>query len=79
MTLQYDKATVKDAPNVDEDGHLSPQEEEQLYRFYGLQYTGGGAAGQARVESPPAGTLGTWRRGVWPTQAGRRPGPRHRP
>jgi len=43
VTLQYDKATVKDAPNVDEDGHLSPQEEEQLYRFYGVQYTGGGA------------------------------------
>jgi uncharacterized protein (TIGR02271 family) len=42
VTLQYDKATVKDAPNVDEDGHLSPQEEEQLYRFYGVQYTGGG-------------------------------------
>jgi uncharacterized protein (TIGR02271 family) len=42
VTLQYDKATVKDAPNVDEDGHLSPQEEEQLYRYYGVQYTGGG-------------------------------------
>jgi uncharacterized protein (TIGR02271 family) len=47
VTLQYDKATVKDAPNVDEDGHLAPQEEEQLYRFYGVQYTGGDAAGQA--------------------------------
>ena len=46
VTLQYDKATVKDAPNVDEDGHLSPQEEEQLYRFYGLQYTGGGGAAE---------------------------------
>lgn len=47
VTLQYDKATVKDAPNVDENGHLSPQEEEQLYRFYGVQYTGGSAYGQA--------------------------------
>ena len=47
VTLQYDKATVKDAPNVDEDGHLAPQEEEQLYRFYGMQYTGGVASGQA--------------------------------
>src|SRR3954452_12264250 len=42
VTLQYDKATVKNAPNVDEDGHLSPQEEEQLYRYYGVQYAGGG-------------------------------------
>jgi uncharacterized protein (TIGR02271 family) len=46
VTLQYDKATVKDAPNVDEDGHLAPQEEEQLYRFYGMQYTGGVASGR---------------------------------
>jgi len=46
VTLQYDKATVKDAPNVDEDGHLSPQEEEQLYRYYGVQYAGGVETGR---------------------------------
>jgi uncharacterized protein (TIGR02271 family) len=45
LTLAYDKATVKDAPNISGDGHLSPQEEEQLYRFYGLSYGGGGDAG----------------------------------
>jgi uncharacterized protein (TIGR02271 family) len=38
VTLAYDKAQVKDAPNISQDGHLSPQEEEQLYRFYGLGY-----------------------------------------
>ena len=69
VTLQYEKATVKDAPNVDEDGRLSPQEEEQLYRFYGVQYAGGVASGQAAGASPPAVTLRTWRRGVWPTPA----------
>lgn len=42
VTVTYDKATVKDAPNVSADGHLSPQEEEQLYRYYRLD--GGGAA-----------------------------------
>ena len=47
VILQYDKATVKGAPSVDEDGHLTPQEEEELYRYYGVQYSGGGAAGQA--------------------------------
>ena len=36
LTLAYDKAMVKDAPNVDEDGHLSPEEEQQLYRYYHL-------------------------------------------
>ena len=41
VTLAYDKAKVKDAPKIAEDGHLSPQEEEQLYRYYGLGYGGG--------------------------------------
>jgi uncharacterized protein (TIGR02271 family) len=41
VTLAYDKAQVKDAPNVSGDGHLSPQEEEQLYRYYDLSYDQG--------------------------------------
>jgi uncharacterized protein (TIGR02271 family) len=41
VTVQYDKAKVKDAPNVAADGHLSPQEEEQLYRHYELDYSSG--------------------------------------
>jgi uncharacterized protein (TIGR02271 family) len=36
ITVDYDKDTVKDAPRVDADGHLSPQDEEQLYAYYGL-------------------------------------------
>jgi uncharacterized protein (TIGR02271 family) len=38
ITLAYDKAQVKDAPNISEDGHLSPQDEERLYRHYGIDY-----------------------------------------
>jgi len=38
VTVAYDKATVKDAPTIAEDGHLSPQEEQQLYRYYGVDY-----------------------------------------
>jgi sporulation protein YlmC with PRC-barrel domain len=38
ITVAYDKATVKDAPSICEDSHLSPQEEEQLYRHYGIEY-----------------------------------------
>src|SRR5947209_2193416 len=30
------KDQVKDAPKIDTDGHLSPQEEQELYRYYGL-------------------------------------------
>ncbi|MCW2675869.1 MAG: uncharacterized protein JWR70_909, partial [Modestobacter sp.] len=41
----YDKSRVKDAPRVDtEQGHLSPDEEAELYRYYGVTT---GDAGQA--------------------------------
>jgi uncharacterized protein (TIGR02271 family) len=40
VDIGYDKATIKDAPNVDAEGHLSVQEEEQLYRYYSLDYAG---------------------------------------
>jgi uncharacterized protein (TIGR02271 family) len=62
VTLQYDKATVKDAPNVDEDGHLSPQEEEQLYRFYGVQYTGGGVETGRHADVETRGVADTGRK-----------------
>jgi uncharacterized protein (TIGR02271 family) len=42
LRVPYQKAKVKDAPRVDADGHLSPEQEEQLYRYYGV---GNGAAG----------------------------------
>ena len=42
VTLAYEKAQVKDAPNISEDGHLSPEEETQLYRYYGIGYGDGG-------------------------------------
>ena len=34
ITVPYTKAFVKDAPNIDEDGHLSPEQERQLYDYY---------------------------------------------
>jgi len=34
--VPYDKAKVKDAPNIDADGALSPKDEQELYRYYGL-------------------------------------------
>jgi uncharacterized protein (TIGR02271 family) len=37
LRVPYEKAKVKDAPRVDADqGHLSPAEEEELYRYYGV-------------------------------------------
>jgi uncharacterized protein (TIGR02271 family) len=39
VRVPYEKAHVKDAPNVDADGALSQEEESQLYRHYGLGYS----------------------------------------
>jgi uncharacterized protein (TIGR02271 family) len=36
IEVAYDKAKVKDAPRVDADGALSPEEEDTLYSYYGL-------------------------------------------
>ena len=44
VTMTYDKAMVKGAPNVSEDGHLSREEEQELYRYYSLE--NGSADGQ---------------------------------
>ncbi len=35
ITVPYTKSFVKDAPNIDEDGHLSPDQERELYAYYG--------------------------------------------
>src|SRR3954454_21995462 len=53
VTVAYDKATIKDAPNIGEDGHLSPQDEERLYRHYGVDYGTGTGTGPGYTE--PAG------------------------
>jgi hypothetical protein len=41
LTLGYDKDKVKGAPNVAADGHLSHDEEQQLYSYYGMSYGSG--------------------------------------
>jgi uncharacterized protein (TIGR02271 family) len=57
VVVRYDKAKVKDAPNVSAEGHLSAQEEEQLYRHYGLDYgTSGGEYGTSGTTGTATGT-----------------------
>jgi uncharacterized protein (TIGR02271 family) len=36
LVIAADKATVSGAPRLDEDGHLSQEQETELYRYYGL-------------------------------------------
>ena len=40
VRVPYAKAQVKDAPRIDTDGHLSPEEEAELYRYYGVSDSG---------------------------------------
>jgi len=40
LRVPVSKAAVKDAPKIDTDGHLSPQEEQELYRYYNMSGTG---------------------------------------
>src|SRR5687767_15981863 len=46
VTVAYDKAKVKHPPKIAEDGHPSPPEEQQRYRYYGVDYSAGQAVGQ---------------------------------
>ena len=48
VRVHYSKDKIKDAPKIDTDGHLSPQEEEELYRYYGL---GGAMTGTETVQT----------------------------
>ena len=57
VTVGYDKQKIKDAPNIAQDGHLSPEEEVQLYRYYGISgYDQPGtpdAGSRRRMQSTP--------------------------
>jgi uncharacterized protein (TIGR02271 family) len=55
LRVAYTKAQVKDAPRVDVDGHLSPDEEQALYRHYGMA-SGGGTDDDASRQTRDAGT-----------------------
>lgn len=62
VCVPYDKHRIKDAPRTDNtEGHLQPEQEDELYRYYGLDPERGGAAGpgeeagQTQQESGPQG------------------------
>src|SRR3954449_2960188 len=52
LRLPYEKAKVKDAPRIDAEGHLSPAEEEELYRYYGIS---SGASSYTETKTETAG------------------------
>ncbi|NHC44311.1 DUF2382 domain-containing protein [Motilibacter aurantiacus] len=60
VSVPFDKGMVKDAPNVDPaEGHLSEEQEAELYRYYGMTRSDAGMAqtgmaqtGMARTDMP---------------------------
>ena len=53
--LAYDKAKIKDAPNVEADGELSEAEEARLYEYYGI-------SGYSQYDGPDHATVSDYDR-----------------
>ncbi|MBJ7451371.1 MAG: PRC and DUF2382 domain-containing protein [Blastococcus sp.] len=56
LRVPVSKDRVKDAPKIDTDGHLSPQEEQELYRYYGMGTGTTGRTETTRTETTRTGT-----------------------
>src|SRR3954469_22676652 len=50
VRVSVSKTRVKDAPKIDTDGHLSPQDEQELYRYYSMD-AGSGTIDTGRTET----------------------------
>jgi len=55
VRVPYSKHQVKDAPRIESDGNLSPEEEDRLYRHYEI---GGGTSGYTDTTHTTTGTAG---------------------
>lgn len=55
LVVDYDKETVKDAPRIDDDGSLTPEEEDELYAYYGI---GGAGTTTDGYDTRTTGTTG---------------------
>ena len=71
LVVPFDKAKVKDAPKVADDGHIGDDEQEELYRYYGLSSAGyagngntAGYAGTTDAGTYADGTSGVGTEGV---------------
>ncbi|MFJ3065806.1 DUF2382 domain-containing protein [Rothia terrae] len=58
IVVPFSKDFVKDAPNIAEDGELSPAEEQRLYEYYSLN-NGTYANDTTRTETTATGVAGT--------------------
>ena len=73
VRVPVSKTQVKDAPKIDTDGHLSPEEEQELYRYYGM-----GTGTDAGFQTTGTETRGTETRGTETDRLRRHRRPGHR-
>ncbi|WP_430754267.1 PRC and DUF2382 domain-containing protein [Micrococcus luteus] len=64
ITVPFEKSFVKDAPNVDADGSLTPEEEQRIYEYYSMEYSavdydGDVRRDDVRTDAGAAGVAGT--------------------
>ena len=64
ITVPFEKSFVKDAPNVDADGSLTPEEEQRIYEYYSMEYSAADYDGDVRrddvrTDAGAAGVAGT--------------------
>jgi len=57
LVIDASKKEVSDAPKIDDDGHLSEQDEDEIYRYYGIP--GRRTPGYDQAGAPAAGVKGT--------------------
>lgn len=50
LRLGYEKDRIEDAPRVDADQHLTPAEEDEIYRYYGFLGAGNAACDRTTAE-----------------------------
>ena len=55
LKVPFTKDFIKDAPNIDPDGHLEPSEEREIFEYYGLTTTGGANTNAPAAGGPAAG------------------------
>ena len=58
LQIPYGKDQVKDAPRVDDDGQITPEQEAELYRYYGLAHGDAAAQATGTADDIRTGTTG---------------------
>jgi uncharacterized protein (TIGR02271 family) len=71
VRVPVSKAAVKDAPKIDSQGHLSPQEEQELYRHYGMGTSDSALSGRTDTTTTGRTDTTTTGRSDTTTTAGR--------